>query len=132
MKTRYSLVAFFFLLLLISCAPGRKVGGEVSGTVEFAGKPLNYGAITILGEDRHTDISVVKDGKYAFKLPPFGKCKLTILTAPPPAPDGVDFTKHEPPADYIEVPERYGRPETSLLELDVTEAPQTHNIKLTR
>src|SRR5712692_3365272 len=116
MKIGYSLLAFLFFAVLIGCSPGRKIGGEVSGNVEFAGKPLNYGAITIIGDDRHTDISEIKDGKYKLKTPPFGRCKLTILTAPPPPPEGVDLAKHKPPADYIEVPERYGRIETSKLE----------------
>ena len=132
MQIRYSLLAFLFLAVLIGCSPGRKIGGEVSGNVEFAGKPLNYGAITIIGEDRHAEVSAIKDGKYQLKTPPFGKCKLTILTAPPPPPEGVDWAKYKPPADYREVPERYGRPETSQLEINVTEAPQTHHIKLTR
>ena len=122
----------FVLILAAACAPSRKTGGDVTGTVEFAGKPVNYGAITIVGEDRHAAISEIKNGAYLLKQPPFGPCKIMILTAPPPPPDGVDFAKYKPPPDYIDVPMRYGRVETSGLTLAVTEQPQTHNIKLTK
>jgi hypothetical protein len=121
----------FGLTMLLGCTPGRKVGGDVKGSVEFEGKPVNYGAITVIGEDRYTAMSEIKDGAFHLQKPPFGKCAVMIVTAPPMPPDG-DMSNFKPPADYIDVPARYGRPETSKLEIDVTEAPQTHNIKLTR
>lgn len=118
-------------LSFLGCSPSRKIGGDVKGSVELAGKPINYGAITIIGQDKHTSMSEIENGQYHLKQTPFGTCEVIIVTSPP-IPFDADMSIYKPPADYMEVPARYGRPETSKLEMNVTEAAQDNiNFKLT-
>jgi hypothetical protein len=119
------------LVLLGGCSKPR-FGGDLSGAVKLGGKPVTNGAITVHGADGRTAIGEVMDGRYTVRKPPFGPCKVTILTAPPPPPgNGIDpDPKWLKPPGYLEVPERYGKIETSRLTVEVIEDPQSKDFDL--
>jgi hypothetical protein len=125
---RYVVIA---LILFCGCAKP-KIGGPVSGKVSLGGKPVDNGAITFHGQDGRTDISEIREGNYCVKKPPFGPCKVTILTVPPPPPgNGINpDPKTLRPPGYLEVPERYGKVQTSPLTVDVTADPKTKDFPL--
>lgn len=110
------------------CAPKPEWGGPVSGAVTFEGKPLKSGAVTFVGATGHARNAEIVDGKYQIDAPPFGECKITVLTAPE-----VDETgKVKPGGGYVELPARYAKANDSGLAFTVTEQPQTHDLKLTK
>src|SRR5262249_1902298 len=109
-----------------------KVGGTVSGKVDFRNKPVAKGAITFHAADGRTAMSEILDGNYRVEKPPLGSCKVTILTVPPPPPGtGIDpDPKTLRPPGYLEVPERYGKDQTSDLSVEVIKEPQTKDFHL--
>jgi hypothetical protein len=118
-------------LLLGGCS-NPEFGGPVSGKIVLEGKPVTNGAITFHRADGQTAISEVRDGNYRIERPPFGSCKVTILTVPPPPPGtGINpDPKWLRPAGYHEVPPRYGDPKTTPLSVEVTRDAQTKDFPL--
>jgi hypothetical protein len=124
---------WWLLAALALCGGCSQPGsGPVSGKVTLGGKPVTNGAITFHGAEGQTARGKIIDGAYLVEKPPFGECKVTILTVPPPPPGtGIDpDPKTLKPPDYLEVPERYGRPQTSPLTVEVTREPQTKDFPL--
>jgi len=129
------------LLLLVLAGCGKpKWGGPVSGQVLYKGKPLPSGAVTFLGPDGLAANAEILNGSYKIDRPPLGECKIAVLTVPNAPPGGIpNFDPVlDTPADgvikprgqYVPIPDRYARPETSGLTFTVTDKPQTHNIEL--
>jgi hypothetical protein len=65
--------------LLVGCS-GEGDTGEVSGTVNFDGKPVEDGAINFFPTDGKSPTAgdVIKDGKYSINKVPVGNMKVTI------------------------------------------------------
>jgi hypothetical protein len=135
LRGRGRAAAWWFVLAALALfggCSGPKVGGPVSGKVTLGGKPVTNGAITFHAADGQTAVAEIQGGSYRVEKPPFGPCQVTILTVPPPPPgNGINPDPRTlRPAGYLEVPERYGKPQTSGLAVDVTRAPQTKDFPL--
>jgi hypothetical protein len=127
-------VWYFTVAVMVLCAGcmKSKVGGTVSGKVDFRNKPVAKGAITFHAADGETAMGKIEDGTYRVEKPPLGPCKVTILTVPPPPPGtGIDpDPKTLRPPGYLEVPERYGKVQTTDLKVEVIKDPQTKDFHL--
>jgi hypothetical protein len=132
------------LALAAGCAKGDGVnrGGKLTGTITIDGKPVGGGEVIILSADGKHSMSgrIRNSGAYEILEPPLGPCKLAVITSPlkevpPPSKKKgpVDFT--DPKTGewpiYVAVPEKYEKPDTSGLVVEVKGGDQSHDIPLT-
>jgi hypothetical protein len=136
--------AFLFATLALGCGGGDGVnrGGKLTGKVTIDGKPVSAGEVIIYGADgKHSMSGKIRlDGTYTVLDPPLGACKLAVVTStfkdvPPPTAkkgpvDHTDPKTGEWPI-YVRTPERYEKPETSGLTVEVKGGDQEHNVPLT-
>jgi hypothetical protein len=111
-------------LLLAGCA-GQ---GQVSGKVQYKGKPLPAGTITFYDRKNNAVSSAIgPDGGYSVEKVAAGPVKITVMTPmaifmpgdkPPPGPP--------PPT----LPAKYADPEKSGLNWEVKPGTQTHDFNL--
>ena len=122
-----ALVAF----ALTGCAP---VTGTVKGKITVNGKPLPAGLITFHSEVENHDAfsAAIQDGQYETGPIPAGSCKVTVVlsSVAKPAAGGSDRGRVRA-GGTIEVPEKYGRADTSGLTFTVKPGANTFDQDLT-
>jgi hypothetical protein len=116
------------VVLAIGCGGGKKkdVGGSITGTIKYNGKPVNGGALMVYA-------------KAGNKSTPFAIQPNVPPPSPPPA-KGVDASKaakapkvempksSQPPT--IKIPDKYKKAETTDLKATVTKERQTIDLVL--
>jgi hypothetical protein len=123
------------LLALAGC--GGPKTGDVSGMVNYEGKPLPGGFVNfnILAPDgtvaESKSTTVEKNGRYKISRVPVGEAKITVQGPPgeitqPKIEGGMPFRAK--PA--VVIPDSYGLVEKSPLNYTVTAGEQTHDIDL--
>jgi hypothetical protein len=144
MSRTIRLVAVFIPLALLTGCGGK---GDVSGTVNYQGKPVAKGQVTFQGQDGKTYMGDIQDGKYKVSGVPTGTAKIAVTAldesitehfrkmseygrgnkgegppkAPPPAID---------PASMYLVPQKYADVNSSGLSYEVKSGSNTHNIDI--
>ena len=146
---RGRLKAVLWLLPLLACTAGCGAP-KVSGKVTYKGEPLHMGQVLFTATNGWTGSSQInEDGTYSIPSVPPGQAKIAVdcpyfeegknASSPaarrhgqrPPmseeAKKGSAGVKEYPP---VKIPDKYKKPETSGLTLEVTGGRQTHNIDL--
>jgi hypothetical protein len=145
------------LLLIGGGCSGQPERANVKGKVTIGDKPLTAGSVMFYGKDGLSGSAAIsKDGNYDLGDAPLGEVKVTV-SVPKPPPGGMEAMhrmKNNPgakntesvdpndpskrigimgdiPTDYVAIPEKYSKPETSGLTYTVQRGDQTHDIKLT-
>jgi hypothetical protein len=136
------------LLLALGCTSSDAV---VNGTVTFDKKPLPAGRITFVcdGGDKPVISSEIRSGAYTIPVAPAGSATVMVETfapvaytpvpgAPPvtgaPAaagPGGGPSAAPPPIGEYVAIPDRYLRLETSGLKYEIKPGAQVINVDLT-
>jgi hypothetical protein len=118
-------------VFLVGCAPAT---GTVQGKITVNGTPLPAGLITFQSEvGNHDALSApVKDGRYETGPIPVGPCKVTVIhsSVARPAAGGSDLGRART-AGVVEVPEKYGRADTSGLTLTIKSGANMFDRNLT-
>jgi hypothetical protein len=145
MSVRVLRGAWFVLLLLASVIPGGcSVKSNVSGTVTYKGKPLPSGSVTFFGADNKQAAAPINpDGSYTATSVPIGPAKVAVRVQPSMAglPTAIKTgvpgaAEHTTPGmetastPSVDIPKKYGSPETSDLSLDVRSGNNTFDIDL--
>jgi len=119
--------------LLVGCA-GEGDFGEVSGTVNYDGKPVEDGAINFFPADGKgpTAGDVIKGGKYTVKKAPVGTAKVSISGSKVVGKKKVYDTKDSPemPITQELLPAKYN--EKSELTFDVKRGTNEKNWDLAK
>jgi hypothetical protein len=120
------------LCLVISPTGCKKGTGTVSGKVTFGGKPVGWGTVSVFASDniQYTG-QLSPEGTYSIPGVPNGPCRITVASpnpdlakggGPPAAGLGEggaidgDVNQTMPaPADWVQIPEKYGHPDQSGL-----------------
>jgi hypothetical protein len=101
--------------------------GQVSGKVTYRGKPLPSGSVLFFNAkgDVVGRSAIAPDGLYVMTGVPAGSVKVAVTSHEhvPPGLGGV-------PGDYVPIPRRYEKAETSGLEHTVTPGSHTFNLDL--
>lgn len=131
----YKLAVAVGLLALAGC---KKAGPEitlVTGRVTVDGKPLRSGRVTVTADDDigRTSGPIIADGTYTLIGAAVGPSKFSVNTS--------DFKillqepdsgiKPGPNPDYVPIPARYDRPDTSGLAFTVPSGKAMYDIELT-
>jgi hypothetical protein len=118
-------------VFLAGCAPAT---GTVRGKIAVNGTPLPAGLITFQSEVGNHDAfsAPVKDGRYETGPIPAGPCKVTVIhsSVARPAAGGSDLGRART-AGAVEVPEKYGRADTSGLTFTVKPGANSFDRDLT-
>lgn len=118
-------------VFLAGCAPAT---GTVQGKITVNGTPLTAGLITFHSEVGNHDAfsAPVKDGRYETGAIPAGPCKVTVIhsSVAKPAAGGSDLGRART-AGAVEVPEKYGRADTSGLTFTIKLGANTFDRDLT-
>jgi hypothetical protein len=136
-------VAALMLLVVTGC--GGPSVGDVSGTVKFKGELIPNGTITFYSQvgRKEAQGGRIQDGEYKVDGIAAGPALITVVTfgsagsdASAKMPKGVDVSgfKGMIPnvgGKKVDIPARYGQPDTSKLEFEVKAGKQTHNVELT-
>jgi hypothetical protein len=127
-----------WLVLLVSVVSGcGKPEGTVTGHVRYKGETVAAGNVIFYGSDNQAvTASINSDGSYTATKVPLGAVKVAVNT--PQMSEGMVKSLQKmkkgqiPPAasKTVAVPERYGKPEKSGLELTVTQGSQPFEIEL--
>ncbi len=136
-EVRAAVLLLLFLLLgvcLLGCGGPKKVLGRVAGTVTFEGQPVTDGLIVFANREKGVFIlaELGPDGSYkaetadGFGLPP-GTYQVSITPPVSDAPVG-EMPKMPEPGAYDNIPEKYRRPETSGLTLEVKETKEAEDV----
>jgi hypothetical protein len=100
---------------------------QVSGKVTYQGKPLPSGSVVFVSPEGDVvgRSAIAADGRYVMTDVPAGSVKVAVESHErvPPGLGG-------PPGDYVPIPPRYKKAETSGLEYTVTRGSHTFNIDL--
>jgi hypothetical protein len=115
----------------------------LTGTVSYKGQPLPGGTIDLHreGDKRVPSAPIHPDGTYLLTAVPPGKWAVTIETESikavmPPTdklklPKGVEFPKLPPGLPrYVPIPEKYAKPATSDLTVELKPGKQEENFEL--
>jgi hypothetical protein len=154
---RSFIVGIAILCLTLSSGCGRGTS-SVRGKVTYQGKALTYGAVIFMPDDNNSyPADIQPDGSYTIHAVPRGKCRVVVQVSDPRPPsrpqpranakDG--FGKAEAMKDDAKagsrlptapepkksdlpppIPPRFANPETSGLNVDLSEAEKTYNIEL--
>jgi hypothetical protein len=118
-------------VFLAGCAPAT---GTVQGKITINGMPLPAGLITFLSEVGNHDAfsATIKDGKYETGPIPAGPCKVTVVhsSVARPAAGGSDLGRART-TGVVEVPDKYGRADSSGLTFTVKPGANTFDQNLT-
>jgi hypothetical protein len=130
-------LALMIPLLIIGCGPAVI---DVTGTVSFNGKPVVYGTVVVIGSDGiPKNATIAPDGTFRLEGIKPGPVRIAVTSPKPPGlkrsgektkadDDGLDGRR---PADandsvdpkvrdgWMELPDRYGFPDTSGLETEI-------------
>ncbi len=146
------------LALTAGCTPNYKARATVKGKVTFAGKNLTAGSVMFFGKDNITGSATIdKDGNYNMPDAPLGDVAVTV-SVPQMPPGGIAMMKRGPafskaakdsksvnpenpgqsidimgtmPTQYVPIPEKYSKVESSGLTYKVEKGEHTFDIKLT-
>jgi hypothetical protein len=154
MRVRFTpapLCAALLALALAGCGGGTglNTGGALTGTVSLDGKPIKGGNVLVVSEDGRLSASgfVNGEGTYTVPEPPLGKVKVAIQTShlrgsfvpksgekgggkgegsrgmvmPDPKDIGLEF---------VAIPDKYEKPETSGLATEVKGGTETYDLAL--
>jgi hypothetical protein len=124
-----------FSLFSLGCGP---YSGSVSGKVNYKGKPLPGGLVTIVHPDGRTKQTKIQpDGTYSIPDAPGGDVKIAVKTVPPiPSLPGNPFDKGQkveaakPAGDYVPIPGKYANQESSGLATKISRGSNTFDIEL--
>lgn len=125
-----ALITSVALLIVAGCG---KRTGEVYGTVTYQGESLPGGSVTFFGKDNQIiGSATIADGKYRIKQLPTGEAKITVTSAPPRSKSKADAIEApgQPPPKTVEIPPKYGNPDSSGQTIKVKAGPQKHTINL--
>lgn len=142
---RRSVIVVAFLATAPGC--GGPPMGVITGTVRFEGAPVAAGRLTVLceGGDKPVFFADIKDGAYRIDHAPVGAARVTVqayaaqrpsaeVPVPPGAAPALPIPASVPrvgkPLEGF--PERYLRPDTSGLTLEIVPGRQTRDLDLTR
>jgi hypothetical protein len=128
-------------LLSVGCGASK---GDVSGKVNYRGKPLPAGTVTFFGaDDRVVGSSQVSAaGDYSMTKVLAGPVKITVTVPPairdpsaPPPPKGGKKKEQDPKEEerfliHLDVPAKYRFPDQSGLTYTVQPGKQEHTIDL--
>jgi hypothetical protein len=119
--------------------------GDVRGKVTYQGEPISLATLMFVTVDNQVyraDLS--EDGSYAIPGVPLGKVRVAVQQALPmvkPRPDpvgpgvaagpgGQEFIPGNLSTDMVPLPEKYGHPDQSGLEFELTQAEQEWSVDL--
>jgi hypothetical protein len=122
-------------LLAVNGCRSQPEEGEVTGRVLCDGRPLPWGNVTFLAKDGTKLPTVIEEGgRYHLGKLPVGSYRIGVIsraTAPPIRPHS---ERSDPKAPLgknpFNIPEYYGKPETSGLTYEVHKGTQEHDIQL--
>jgi hypothetical protein len=125
---------------------GGKQTSDVSGTVTFKGKPLEFGSVNVIASDDKAYMGEIQsDGKYSIKKVPVGSAKVCVECTDPKIREEVNAMLKEskrPTADKGQakpnidprklnvIPEAYSDPSKSGLRVEVKAPTTTYDIPL--
>ncbi|MFO0970297.1 MAG: hypothetical protein U0793_32510 [Gemmataceae bacterium] len=136
MRTLVRSLVFSALVLapLAGCGGGV---GDVSGVVDFGGKPVKVGDVTFYGPDNVPHgAKLDRDGKYSITGVPAGKARVVVVSPNPKGMptlvrEGKKFGPDEEDVkNWVALPKKYEDPATSGLEFDVKSGSNTIPINL--
>jgi hypothetical protein len=119
------------LVLVAGCSKGR---GNVSGVVNFKGKPLPAGTILFYDELNRVREGVIKDdGSYEVTDVATGKARVAVIT-PMPIEMRIPGLPSKPVAapktKPVQIPEKYGNPDSSGIHFDIGRGDNKYNVDL--
>ena len=151
---RCVLLASGVLLLAFAtgCGGGKKKSATVAGTVKFKGAPIPSGSVGFYEKDEKGQETLVAqggimNGSYTVENVPLGAATITVKTLKvrglarnprswTPAKPGDNpgklaegFKREE--MEYVELPDKYGDPKKSGLEMTVAAGSNTKDLELT-
>jgi hypothetical protein len=142
-KRSSGLAAACSFLCLCGCG---KATATVSGSVSLDGKPVKYGSVLLVTEDRSSfSIPIQPDGTYKFEKVPFGTARVAVNSPDPrevegpaafTAPDRAKALAKGPKAAPVDskgwfpIPDLYNRPDRSGLSLTVDNVNTTFDIRM--
>jgi hypothetical protein len=109
--------------------------GEITGRVLCDGQPLPWGTVTFLAADGTKLPTVIEEGgRYQLGKLPVGSYRIGVIS-PATVPAGLIHPGRSDPKAPVEknpfnIPEHYGKPETSGLTYEVRQGTQEHDIRL--
>ena len=123
-------LVFLVILAVIGCG-GNKNVGQVSGTVNYQGKPLPIGTVSFLDSSNQSlASSAINDGTYAIPVKvPAGPVKV-IVTTPGRVSGRLPKNKSGESVTVISIPAKYGSADQSGLTYTVQPGPNEYNIEL--
>jgi hypothetical protein len=148
MKRRVADMGLVFLALCVAVTGGcgGQESSDVSGTVTFKGKPLEFGSVSLFASDERAYMGEIQsDGKYLIKKVPVGPAKLTVECTDPKVREDVNKmlrdakkpTDGKPaprptfdPKKLHLIPEAYNDPDKSGLRVEVKKPTTSYDIKL--
>lgn len=119
--------------------------GDVRGTVTYQGEPLSLATVMFITIDNQVyRADLGEDGSYAIPDVPLGKVRVAVQQALPvvkPRPDpvgpgtslgpgGQEFVPGDSSASMVPLPAKYGHPDQSGLEFELTQADQEWSVDL--
>jgi hypothetical protein len=144
MRARTILIRVPFLVALVwlacvlaGCGSREKPTGEVYGKVSVGGKPVTAGMVKFVSEaadETPVSTGLGPDGSYRATGVPIGRSKVAIetlmfknLTPPPP---GIAKQLGGPRTKYVPIPDKYERPESSGLTVEVERGKKQFDIEI--
>ncbi|MFM7151072.1 MAG: carboxypeptidase-like regulatory domain-containing protein [Gemmataceae bacterium] len=145
------------LMMGFTCASILALGcggsmGSLSGKVSFKGTPLKGGNVTFISLDGKPTLNatISENGTYSVNKIPTGAVSICVETKSlRKATQGMNIPKYEPPKgaavpeggykptglvdnskNYMEIPAKYEKPDSSGLKYTVKPGPQVHDIPL--
>src|SRR5262245_29550919 len=112
------------VVVFAGCGRGGPAAGEVAGKVSVGGKPVTAGVVKFVPDaGEPVGASLGPDGTYRATGVPAGRSRVAIetlqfknLTPPPPA---MAKQMGGPRAQYVPIPAKYEKPDTSGLSVEV-------------